>query len=219
MCNAWNHPLGCHCGWGGERHSRAPQGNATSPAAFAQVATRRYRDLLDSFTTPNACCPVCGAQVYFYQSESGGRVFFDEFGPPWPRHPCTESTGKLANKSVPANESQNWQPLLIESFAEVPTYSHCYAVSGHSMVGHIAFFVRSSRLQLRAPFFISIRPDGDIRLSAIQPYMNGFTTITVPASRSLLEASRSSVDAWTRQQEVELQIFELMNRPTRKDES
>jgi hypothetical protein len=39
---------------------------------------------------PNAKCPVCGAPVYFYQNEFGSRVFFDELGPPWPKHPCTD---------------------------------------------------------------------------------------------------------------------------------
>lgn len=44
-----------------------------------------------SYVNPNARCPVCGASVYFYQSPDGGRVFFDELGPPWPKHPCTDN--------------------------------------------------------------------------------------------------------------------------------
>lgn len=44
-----------------------------------------------SCVNPNARCPVCGASVYFYQSPYGGRVFFDELGPPWPKHPCTDN--------------------------------------------------------------------------------------------------------------------------------
>ena len=44
-----------------------------------------------SYINPNARCPVCGADVYFYQSPYGGRVFFDELGPPWPKHPCTDN--------------------------------------------------------------------------------------------------------------------------------
>lgn len=38
--------------------------------------------------SPNARCPVCGAWVYFYANEHGSRVYFDELGPPWPKHPC-----------------------------------------------------------------------------------------------------------------------------------
>ncbi len=44
-----------------------------------------------SYINPNARCPVCGCAVYFYQSPYGGRVFFDELGPPWPKHPCTDN--------------------------------------------------------------------------------------------------------------------------------
>src|SRR5208282_1597883 len=44
-----------------------------------------------SYINPNARCPVCGASVYFYQSPYGGSVFFDELGPPWPKHPCTDN--------------------------------------------------------------------------------------------------------------------------------
>lgn len=44
-----------------------------------------------SYVNPNARCPVCGDSVYFYQSPYGGRVFFDELGPPWPKHPCTDN--------------------------------------------------------------------------------------------------------------------------------
>ena len=51
---------------------------------------RYYRDRR-SYATPNATCPVCRQRVFFYESEDGGRVFFDDLGPPWPKHPCTDS--------------------------------------------------------------------------------------------------------------------------------
>lgn len=44
-----------------------------------------------SYVNPNAHCPVCGDRVYFYQSPNGGRVFFDDLGWPWPKHPCTDN--------------------------------------------------------------------------------------------------------------------------------
>ncbi len=44
-----------------------------------------------SYVNPNARCPVCAASVFFYQSPYGGRVFFDELRPPWPKHPCTDN--------------------------------------------------------------------------------------------------------------------------------
>jgi hypothetical protein len=41
--------------------------------------------------TPHARCPVCGAAVFFYANRNGSRVFFDDLGPPWPKHPCTDN--------------------------------------------------------------------------------------------------------------------------------
>lgn len=43
-----------------------------------------------AYFRPNARCPLCGKEVFFYRSPSGGRVLFDELGPPWPKHPCTD---------------------------------------------------------------------------------------------------------------------------------
>lgn len=58
----------------------------------------------DSYVNPNAFCPVCGDQVFFYQSRYGGRVFFDNLGWPWPKHRCTDnSTSSII--SPPATRS------------------------------------------------------------------------------------------------------------------
>ena len=43
-----------------------------------------------TYMNPNARCPVCIADVFFYQSPDDGRVFFDELGPPWPKYACTD---------------------------------------------------------------------------------------------------------------------------------
>jgi hypothetical protein len=84
-----------------------------------------YRTFLDNmrvqssrtawFVDPNANCPVCGALVYFYQNEFGSRVCFDELGPPWPKHPCTNAEqrtlGKewetFASSAMPEGRSQD----------------------------------------------------------------------------------------------------------------
>jgi hypothetical protein len=52
----------------------------------------------NSLLNPNATCPVCGQKVYFYSNSAGSKVYFDEVGPPWPKHPCTD-TGHLVNSS------------------------------------------------------------------------------------------------------------------------
>ncbi len=101
-CNAWNHPPGCNCGWGGDtggsfagvgykagyavpvRHAAV-----TAPVRTKAVCDGRWQSVGNR--GPNAECPVCGQLVYFVQLENGGRVFFDELGPPWPKHPCTDN--------------------------------------------------------------------------------------------------------------------------------
>ena len=51
---------------------------------------RAARGATAGYVNPNAKCPECGAPVFYYQNEFGSRVFFDELGPPWPKHPCTD---------------------------------------------------------------------------------------------------------------------------------
>ena len=29
--------------------------------------------------------------VFFYSSQFGSKVYFDDLGPPWPKHPCTDN--------------------------------------------------------------------------------------------------------------------------------
>src|SRR5439155_8811747 len=97
MCNAWKHPPpGCTCGWGGEGHlGRRDAGHVADKALPLPIVTARTYWRIDSYTNPNAKCPVCGIRVYFYQSQNGRRVFFDELGPPWPKHPCTSKGSRM----------------------------------------------------------------------------------------------------------------------------
>lgn len=53
---------------------------------------------IKSYVVPDAICPVCGMKVFFYQSPNGGRVFFDDLGWPWPKHPCTDNRAKVARR-------------------------------------------------------------------------------------------------------------------------
>ena len=48
------------------------------------------RSISGCYVNPNAKCPVCSAPVFFYANEHGSKVFFDDLGPPWPKHPCTD---------------------------------------------------------------------------------------------------------------------------------
>lgn len=104
-CNANNHPPDCNCGWGGAFYELTGQ---WSKPDWSQES---------SHTKPNAKCPVCSAPVFFYRSPEGGAVFFDNLGPPWPKHPCTDHgpgrnqyTAELLYK-----KKAGWWPLLRET--------------------------------------------------------------------------------------------------------
>lgn len=43
------------------------------------------------FHQPECPLPLCGAQVFYYQNQFGSRVYFDDIGKPWPKHPCTDN--------------------------------------------------------------------------------------------------------------------------------
>lgn len=138
MCNAWNHPIGCDCGFGGEVYAvRRPLPDSTQRVFGSQYAWVPVVCLsTESFLIPNASCPVCGVSVFFYQSSNGGRVFFDELGPPWPKHRCTDSRsipGRVSRKAVeeikkvPAGrykwQIDGWSPLFISSVSRI---DNCY---------------------------------------------------------------------------------------------
>ncbi|RMR34718.1 hypothetical protein ALP36_00578 [Pseudomonas syringae pv. coriandricola] len=124
MCNAWNHPKNCSCGWGGDGQPGRSTNAYSAPATHGGwliSLTNTYH----SYVNPNASCPVCGTAVFFYQSPSGGRVFFDELGPPWSKHPCTDTIsppGKAPHSSRMTGQSTvyswqraGWQPFIIEA--------------------------------------------------------------------------------------------------------
>lgn len=109
-CNGSNHRPGCNCGWGG---------------VFYGLGLRvggPYWGRSDSYTNPNARCPYCSALVYFYKSPSGGSVYFDELGPPWPKHPCVDA-GSHSLRTIRTRQSlvvplwatAGWHPLQCES--------------------------------------------------------------------------------------------------------
>lgn len=70
---------------------RSSTNSSTKRYRHQLAALRAYSGTTASFVNPNANCPVCGASVFYYQNEHGSRVFFDELGPPWPKHPCTDN--------------------------------------------------------------------------------------------------------------------------------
>lgn len=114
-----NHYPWCTCGWcvgGGNRNgggaSVAPEIKTLRPI-YSEYEKRHATQTLKGygatsysrcFVNPNASCPVCGQPVYFYSNEHGSRVFFDELGKPWAKHPCTDN-GRPVSGSVRARPS------------------------------------------------------------------------------------------------------------------
>jgi hypothetical protein len=92
----FNHYSDCECGW------CVNYGRLSRVDRTRLVADMRHRDALSvlkrnsarsisgCYVNPNARCPECGDAVYFYANEHGSRVYFDDLGPPRPKHPCTD---------------------------------------------------------------------------------------------------------------------------------
>jgi len=132
VCNAHNHSESCTCGFGGSgRGEGAPRYNRSEPFTrnLWTVSTDRP---FDSFVNPNAICPVCSAPVFFYQSSDGGRVFFDELGYPWLKHPCTDNvrrskypiaqqfvSGENSTRTMYGWETSGWRPFTIGVFTRL----------------------------------------------------------------------------------------------------
>jgi hypothetical protein len=118
MCNAFNHPPGCKCGWG----PRDKLGALPGVGFEWTHALKSY----ESFVNPNARCPACDKRVYFYRSPDNGRVYFDKLGPPWPKHPCMDIPRSKQIDPIqvhlqsflmacPPPDAEGWRPLLPRS--------------------------------------------------------------------------------------------------------
>lgn len=92
----FNHYADCTCGWcvNYGRMSRSDrrlfESDMRRRDAVRELKQASARSISGCYVNPNAKCPVCNAGVFFYANEHGSRVFFDNLGPPWPKHPCTD---------------------------------------------------------------------------------------------------------------------------------
>ncbi|MGR9134766.1 hypothetical protein [Rhizobium leguminosarum] len=78
---------------------------------------------------PNARCPFCGVAVFFYANAAGSRVYFDDLGPPWPKHPCTDNP----RRSILSNAGQTDRPTR-RSKGEVKELLSAASTAGLSRV-------------------------------------------------------------------------------------
>lgn len=123
MCNAWNHSADCPCSFGPGYGRGGGYGHGGGYYAREVVVTPAWgserRSTVASYVNPNAHCPVCGALVYFYRSPYNGRVFFDDLGGDWPKHPCTDNrweprraTSSTLSPREPAWQHTGFKPLV-----------------------------------------------------------------------------------------------------------
>jgi hypothetical protein len=191
MCNAWNHSPGCTCGWGGVGHlGRRDPGTYThhGDASPSYWWVPPIHAAYESYVNPNASCPVCGVAVFFYQSPNGGRVFFDELGPPWPKHPCTNNASvpietrrstQVGGGSTPQTsyrwQRDGWQPFFIASVHEIDKF--VLEIQGTS-AGHDVRLYVPKRVNLsRTADFVTKQSIAQIRRSTDGLYELSLVTI------------------------------------------
>lgn len=172
-----NHFPDCQCGWciGGnrKRNERAlSQGiNLARSVNFKAEILKRIgwpeeRATLESFVNPNAECPICGKRVFFYESPNGGRVFFNELGPPWPKHECTDHPDQVRLRPKhdeyvwqkpphrPSWESAGWLPVTFCTVATLGDWALLSVKSVDGAASIAAFVLWSDRLALGTPAYV-----------------------------------------------------------------
>jgi len=213
-CNAWNHPADCACGWGGMFYGSGYRDGADDSWHWQRS---------DSYTTPNARCPRCAARVFFYRSPYGGSVYFDDLGPPWPKHPCMD-TGRTAATTSPTRfpavtagsrpvmtprRESGWRPMICD---EVHRHTRCdqvvvLKVQSGTGAGSTLYAEFDRRLlDHRTPFLARRRQDGSVDVSTLN------TQLPVPGEvRFIAYPSLESLPQPLRDQALGVQPVKLVN--------
>lgn len=110
MCNAYNHRLGCDCGWGGSNHGGNGSGNFRNLLSFQSTdivsqasVSSKYDDEAKTFLTP---CPWCDVSVYYHTNGYGDSVYFDSLGYPWQVHECFKNYWESEKSTRHLNSTQ-----------------------------------------------------------------------------------------------------------------
>ncbi|MFA0612001.1 hypothetical protein [Vibrio sp. 10N.222.49.B4] len=89
------------------------------PKFATSKISSEYFQSVEAYTIPNAQCPVCGALVFYYEHTNGSKVYFEELGPPWPKHPCTDNPQAVL--VAPKLISKHEQPSIIRNISSSQT--------------------------------------------------------------------------------------------------
>lgn len=95
------------------QHLRTNSNGRTFSVREHHVSRSAYRAFTyRSITIPDAKCPVCSVSVFYYENSFGSKVFFDELGPPWPKHPCTSDSAVFNPSNAHIfSKPYDWQVL------------------------------------------------------------------------------------------------------------
>lgn len=188
VCNAKNHRWNCDCGFGGANGSRSTRNSsAKSSDLFAgPKVPRRY-------TKPNERCAFCDVPVFFRRLANGGRVYFDDPGSPWRKHPCTDRDSK--SYLGPFGDAKDGWPQVTELSAET-VGSNTLRLTGELAGQHWHTFVRRDAFGIEpmsavdlSHSFVQAKPalDGMFSLAVLTPDLRrrlvaGYQTAAIASS-------------------------------------
>jgi hypothetical protein len=185
VCNAKNHRWNCDCGFGGTKGLRSPRTSSaeTSDLFVVPKVPRRY-------TKPNERCAFCDAPVFFRRLANGGRVYFDDPGSPWRKHPCTDRTSK--SYLGPFGDAKDGWPQVTELVAET-IGQDCLRLTGQFAGRHWHTFVRRDALGI-GPMsasdlgrsFVQAKPalEGKFSLALLTPDLKRRLVVGYPTAAS-----------------------------------
>jgi hypothetical protein len=199
-CNAWNHPPNCDCGWGGVFYG------------FEVKTERYYWQVSDSYTNPNATCPICRAKVFYYESPFGGKVYFDHMGPPWPKHPCmdlhqaktqtkfgtekTQPTIKLNISNYKIEEG--WRPVYCAEIKNSTELDGCIVLSLYEPENRKLLYAKHKRESIdeRSPILIRrVKDTKQYEISTLSLQDKSPSELRLLAFTSIAELKRFDIEA------------------------
>lgn len=143
MCNAYNHPPGCNCGFGGGRGSK---GGIKVPSISSNV------DLYTQPETRPINCWWCGSSVYYHTNGYGDTVLFNSLDYPWQIHECWQKyKNEIHHKKI---ETSPIQPY-ISDFVEAPT-------SPNSLIEKVTGYIIDNHIFHEKPQTFTISINGSI---------------------------------------------------------
>lgn len=157
----------------------------------------------------NARCPICSASVYFFTLENNGRVYFDEIGPPWPKHPCTDRHDSPETCSSAEGESTSrdaqarpWEAgwILLKQIsvqaAELGTLRLTARIAGEGLITFVrddAFGEVESPATFLQASFIQTRPSitGQFELVLLTPDLRPMRVFGFPTAAHAASSRKS----------------------------